>query len=253
MPFYIGDYLADTMGLSTEQHGAYVLLLFAYWRNRGPLPDDNHEFCRITGLMRDAWQSHRNRIAKFFQIESGHWHHKRVDLELAKALRNKESRTSAATKAAFARWNHAGAVGKTPMRDASLTHTPSPSDSTPLPLDAAEGVGGKELLSLEQLKAAVMTRGIPDEFVELVYGKWCQRGGKDGAQVPVEIVRYVTDRWKNEQVDWRSGTHRGSRQKGIRNGTHNNSRSGNPNASNSNSGKIGSYSAAAREKLGKPV
>ncbi len=65
-----------------------------------------------------------------------------------------------------------------------------------------------ELPSLEQVKAAVMTSGIPDEFIELVYETWAGRSGKDGAGVAIEIVRYVRSRWAREQADWRSGTHR---------------------------------------------
>ena len=49
MPFYVTDYLGDTGHLSGPEHGAYLLLLFHYWRT-GPLPDDDALLARLEAL-----------------------------------------------------------------------------------------------------------------------------------------------------------------------------------------------------------
>ena len=69
MPVYIGDYLADTMHLSTEQHGAYLLLLFHLWR-RGILHDDDAVLAQITGLVKRLEHA-RPVLAEFFEIHEG--------------------------------------------------------------------------------------------------------------------------------------------------------------------------------------
>lgn len=84
MPLYIGDYLQDTTRLSTEQHGAYLLLIMDYWTN-GPLPDDDAALAQVTRLQPAAWKKLRPAIARLFQIADGEWRHKRIDEELDKA------------------------------------------------------------------------------------------------------------------------------------------------------------------------
>lgn len=84
MPLYIADYLADTTRLTTEQHGAYLLLIMDYWRN-GPLPDDDAALAQVTRLQPAAWKKLRPAIARLFQIANGEWRHKRIDEELDKA------------------------------------------------------------------------------------------------------------------------------------------------------------------------
>jgi uncharacterized protein YdaU (DUF1376 family) len=103
MPVFIGDYLADTMHLSTEQHGAYLLLLFHLWR-RGTLPDDDGALAQITGLSRNAWSQTRPVLAEFFQIHDGLWRHGRVERERIRVTAKQISNSKQAKSAAARRW-----------------------------------------------------------------------------------------------------------------------------------------------------
>jgi uncharacterized protein YdaU (DUF1376 family) len=85
MPMWIADYLADTQHLDCRQHGAYFLLLCAYWQKQGPLPDNDRHLAAITKSTPHAWRSMAETLAEFFTIERGHWTHKRVEAELKKA------------------------------------------------------------------------------------------------------------------------------------------------------------------------
>lgn len=85
MPWYIGDYLSDTTHLTTEQHGAYDLLIMASWKRRGALPDDDVALATICKATRGRWKRLRPIMAQFFNVSDGSWRQKRVGQELAKA------------------------------------------------------------------------------------------------------------------------------------------------------------------------
>src|ERR1700677_1898801 len=104
MPVYIGDYLADTMHLSTEQHGAYLLLLFHLWR-RGSLQDDDVVLAKITGLAQSGWSATRLVLAEFFLIQDGLWHQGRLERERIRVAAKQQSRSKKAKLAASTRWN----------------------------------------------------------------------------------------------------------------------------------------------------
>lgn len=116
MPLYIADYLADTSRLTTEQHGAYLLLLIDYWRN-GPLPDDDAVLAQITRMSPDAWSNARSTLQAFFKQEGSRWVHGRVEAELSKAKRNSEVNTTRAKAAAAVRW---GTESNTPSDAPSI-------------------------------------------------------------------------------------------------------------------------------------
>jgi uncharacterized protein YdaU (DUF1376 family) len=135
MPVFIGDYLADTMHLTTEQHGAYLLLLFHLWR-RGSLRDDDAVLAKISGLGETAWNLHRPALAEFFKIHDGLWQHGRVDKEKARVAATKKSMTKKAKSAASSRWRKSDApsIAQAMLGDAdSESESESESEAT-LPL-----------------------------------------------------------------------------------------------------------------------
>ncbi len=85
MPFYVTDYLGDTMHLNTVQHGAYLLMLLACWKNGGTLPDDEQELANICKLTQAEWIKHARVLRRFFKEADGQLGHTRVLAELAKA------------------------------------------------------------------------------------------------------------------------------------------------------------------------
>jgi uncharacterized protein YdaU (DUF1376 family) len=86
MPLYIADYLADTQHLTRDEHGAYLLLMMAYWRTGTALPDDDKRLAAICKASPKEWKELRPTLAEFFTVGDGVWHQKRIEEEYAKAM-----------------------------------------------------------------------------------------------------------------------------------------------------------------------
>ncbi|VUD66355.1 hypothetical protein TDB9533_03568 [Thalassocella blandensis] len=144
MPLYIGDYLAGTSRLTTELHGAYMLLIMDYWMN-GQLPDDDATLASITKMNVDDWKNKaRPMLQAFFEVSSSNatsnaqacWKHKRIEEELAKATEKKAAAKEKAARAAAARWakesqnsENTSSSNATSTTQAMLKECPSPSPS----------------------------------------------------------------------------------------------------------------------------
>ncbi len=106
------------MHLNTQQHGAYLLLLFHLWR-RGTLPDDDTTLAKITGLTPKEWTSVRLVLEPYFTVNNGLWQHSRVERERVRIAARQEKRGIRAKSAAVARWDkHAPSMTQALLVDA---------------------------------------------------------------------------------------------------------------------------------------
>lgn len=103
MPLYVSDYLADTMHLSTAEHGAYMLLLMHAWMNEGNLPTDDNRLRRICRLDEKLWKESKDEIKSFFVEIDGQLRHPRVDKELVRAKQLVSQRSEAGKASAAKR------------------------------------------------------------------------------------------------------------------------------------------------------
>lgn len=105
MAFYPADYMADTLDLTTEEHGFYLLLLMIAWRRNGPIPDDMGSLKRsLSACTADMHGRRFNRLIErvltrfFVKDADGHWRHKRLEKELKLARNFSEKQSKNAEK-----------------------------------------------------------------------------------------------------------------------------------------------------------
>jgi uncharacterized protein YdaU (DUF1376 family) len=153
-PFYVGDYLADTMHLTTQEHGAYLLILCHQWR-QGHI--DEAELTSVCRLDADTWSNTYVRLKKLLSIDQeGRWFSSRLDREKATWTEKHEKAREKARKAIQTRWsrqrerkakeNQGGNKPDTPSITPDDSHVlpgnyPSPSPVNPPPLRSGGEAG----------------------------------------------------------------------------------------------------------------
>ena len=108
MPLYVGDYLTDTLDLSTEEHAVYMLLLMIAWKRGGTIPNDMKFIKRsLETCVSDMHGNRFNRLVptilnRFFHLDdSGDFRNKRLEKELETAEKFSEKQKENANK----RWS----------------------------------------------------------------------------------------------------------------------------------------------------
>lgn len=117
MQLYIADYLADTMHLSTEEHGAYLLLMFNYWQTGRAIPKSR--LSRIARLTNDRWTSVEGSLKEFFNDNGTEWVHERIERDLEMVRSSQRQKSDAGKASARARKVKKSAEGKRNGNDRS--------------------------------------------------------------------------------------------------------------------------------------
>lgn len=134
MPLDVRKYLGDTMHLSREEHGAYLLLIMAYWMRGGSLADSDQELAAIVKASRPDWKRLRPIMEPYFQIRDGRWFHGKVEKELVRARDIIEKKTKSGKAGATARWGNDGERNGNRIADAMAESMPDAKQTdAPLP------------------------------------------------------------------------------------------------------------------------
>lgn len=217
MPVYIGDYLGDTSHLRMAEHGAYILLLFHYWRN-GPLPDDDAKLAAIVRGTPAEWRKVAPAVREFFTSRDGRLYQKRADVERGKATSISAKRAAAGL--AGAQQKHGKRGGKILANASylpSVCQTQLQSQEQDKSPDLRSGAGGAAGLFGElptdrppSIRAQVYTVGLPliraatgqsEAQARSLLGKLLSQAGDDCARV-LRALNEAADLKPAEPVAW---------------------------------------------------
>lgn len=129
-PHHIGDFVKETSNLNDHQLATYLRMIWAYYLDEKPLPDDCE---RIAFAVRSDEKTVRVILKHYFELHDDGWHQNRCDKEIEHYRSNSEK----AKKAADARWNkHNQKQQMQSERNADVMHMHTKTDAYAMVFDA---------------------------------------------------------------------------------------------------------------------
>lgn len=177
MPLYVADYLADTQSLTTEQHGAYLLMLMHYWRSGEAIPDDMVTLRMVTKLSTHKLKKFMPTLEKIFSRKDGKFFHSRLEEELKKS-----SEISALRAKAGARGGKAKAKQMPPKSQVTSSSVPNGTGaSAPEDMKKRFWSRGREVL---------VRQGVEYRQAGSLLGRLLKLHGEDPT-VPLDVIDQI--------------------------------------------------------------
>jgi uncharacterized protein YdaU (DUF1376 family) len=208
--FYVDDFSSDEKveAMTTEEVGAYILLLCKAWRSSPPatIPDDDSVLCRWTRLGPERWAECKQRVlAAFTPCADSRLLQKRMRQEYDRITALKKKRVTAALAGATARYSQEKPAIRIPTAEQSQSNRMpyiglgSNLDSSPRDRGSGKGGAGFPASETEAVEWAMIT-GIERVFIVDSWNKALGRGGCDHRDVPIRNwVGHLKTEWKYEQ------------------------------------------------------
>jgi len=146
LPLFVREYRMDTLHLTTEQHGAYLLLIMQAWSSpQCRLPDCNEKLAAWAGLSLARWGDIRPVLEPFFAIRGGWWTQKRLSKEWHFIHEQQKKRRERARQGGIAKslkdngkGRAASTLGAERKQASSMPPTPTPKNPPEVPLENIE-------------------------------------------------------------------------------------------------------------------
>ena len=171
LPVYIGEMLAMTTRLSTEQIGAFYLLMMDYWKN-GVIPHDYKIIAAITGLSHAKSKTFITLLLsiQIFENDDDILFSRYLDNKKETATKNRKMKSERGKKAAEARWDKEGSdtskvesdtSNNTINRQASskqcISSTNSMLEQCPSSLSSSSSLSNKDPLSQMSSSSSIVS------------------------------------------------------------------------------------------------
>ena len=210
MPLYVGDYLADTLHLTTRQHGAYLLLLMHAWRNGGNIPTTEAAQAAVARMPVKEWAKDAEIVLEFFDFDTagkdGIWHQRvRDELAVAEAMTQQRSKAGKASAAKRERERQQNRNEISTPVERPMDSRTKPSQS-PSPDDSEANASGADAPKFDPVKAMfddgvrlLTDTGTSESNARSQIGKWRKTHGDEATR---DSIQAAFDHGITKPIEW---------------------------------------------------